>query len=359
MCNPRRLCKNEECEECFGRSFASNERSKCWNIEKNGDITQRDVFKSSHIKYWFECACGHNFQMGLDSITAGRWCQYCSNKLLCENEDCEMCKEKSFASNEEKALYWSEKNIVRPRQVFKFANTKYLFDCDTCCHQFEMGLNSITAGQWCQYCSNKLLCENEDCEMCKEKSFASNEEKALYWSEKNIVQPRQVFKSSHTKKYFFDCEYGHQFQMNLGNITNNNQWCPFCVNKTETKLYEKVLSFFPTIVKGFRVDWCKNQSTNRYLPFDFVLEEQKVIIELDGQQHFKQVLNWSSPEEQLINDKYKEKCANENGYFIIRILQLDVWNDKNDWLNRLKDAILKENKTKNIYLCSNNEYKNF
>jgi hypothetical protein len=55
---------------------------------------------------------------------------------LCENEDCQTCFEKSFASHE-KSKYWSDKNgIVKPRQVFKSVNTKYWFDCD-CGHEFE------------------------------------------------------------------------------------------------------------------------------------------------------------------------------------------------------------------------------
>ena len=29
------------------------------------------------------------------------------------------------------------------------------------------------------------------------------------------------------------------------------------------------------------------EKNNRYMPFDFVLEDYKIIIELDGEQHFK------------------------------------------------------------------------
>ena len=70
-----------------------------------------------------------------------------------------------------------------------------------------------------------------------------------------------------------------------------------------------------------------------HLPFDFCIEELKIILELDGRQHFEQVMNWKTPEEQYENDKYKEKCANENGYSIIRLLQEDVFNEKYDFGN--------------------------
>jgi very-short-patch-repair endonuclease len=95
------------------------------------------------------------------------------------------------------------------------------------------------------------------------------------------------------------------------------------------------------------------------LLFDFCIPEYNIIIELDGLQHFKQVRNWSSPEEQNKSDKFKEKCANDNNYSIIRLLQDDVFNDKYNWLDELKNNIEKiknENIIQNIYMCKNNEY---
>ena len=138
--------------------------------------------------------------------------------------------------------------------------------------------------------------------------------------------------------------------------------CPYCINKTEFILYEYIQLLNYTITKQFKKDWCKNNNTNKYLPFDFCIEEYKIIIELDGRQHFEQVWIWSSPEEQFENDKYKEKCANENGYSVIRLLQEDVFNDKYDWKTELVNNIEKmktDNIIQNIYMCKNNEYKNF
>ena len=212
-------------------------------------------------------------------------------------------------------------------------------------------------------CNSKRLCDDEKCQTCFEKSFASNE-KSKYWSAKNgDVKPRQVFKHS-GNKYWFDCNTCcHQFQSALFSISGKNKsWCPVCVNKTEKKIYEQLLQSYPNIISQFRADWCKSQITSRILPFDFVLEEQKVIIELDGNQHFVQVMNWKTPEEQFKNDQYKEKCANENGYSIIRIIQEDVWNDTYDWFNELTQNIIKitsENTIQNIYMGKKNEYDNF
>ena len=56
------------------------------------------------------------------------------------------------------------------------------------------------------------------------------------------------------------------------------------------------------------------------------------------------------------------KCANENGYSIIRILQKDVYKNKYDWLKELREnieTITTQNRIQNIYMSKNNEYKDF
>ena len=123
------------------------------------------------------------------------------------------------------------------------------------------------------------------------------------------------------------------------------------------------LHFYGSKLSHFFVNGCNiNSKTNKYLPFDFCIEEYKIIIELDGAQHFIQVLNWKSPEEQLKNDKFKEACANNNSYSVIRLLQEDVFNDKYDWKTELINNIEKvktDNIIQNIYMCKNNEYNKF
>lgn len=114
----------------------------------------------------------------------------------------------------------------------------------------------------------------------------------------------------------------------LKNICSG-KWCSFCKNKTEKKLLEW-LKINYNVKYQLRYDWCKNPNTNKYLPYDFEINN-KIIIELDGRQHFEQVSNWRSPEDQLYIDKYKIKCALENNLSIIHIYQEDVWYNKNSW----------------------------
>ena len=368
-CANLKLCYNDNCNLCFEKSFVSHEKSQYWNKEKNGDINPRNITKGTNSKYWFNCVlCNHTFDTAISGITRKnepRWCNYCVNRKLCEDDNCKICFEKSFVSHE-KSQYWNkEKNgDVNPRKVFKCSKTRCWFDCVVCNHTFESTLNDITSKRptWCPYCTNKNMCLEDNCIYCYNKSFASHE-KSKYWNtERNgETNPRKLFKCS-SNKYWFDCDKcSHTFEGGLNHITNKNEprWCPFCNNKTEGKLYKIMKEIYPSISYQLRVDWCKNVS---YLPYDFYILNLNIIIELDGPQHFRQIMDWKSPEEQNKTDKYKEKCANENGYSIIRILQEDVFNDNYDWKTELVNNIEKikiNNIIQNIYMCKNNEYTDF
>ena len=93
------------------------------------------------------------------------------------------------------------------------------------------------------------------------------------------------------------------FDKILSDVTRGT-WCPNCFNKTEEKLYNEIIKYY-NINRQIRAEWCKNINTNKYLPFDFLIEDLKIIIEQDGPQHFKQVGNWQSPKITQINDLYK------------------------------------------------------
>jgi very-short-patch-repair endonuclease len=113
------------------------------------------------------------------------------------------------------------------------------------------------------------------------------------------------------------------------------------------------------VEREYKFSWCKNI---KELPFDFVLLHEKIIIELDGPHHFRQVSNWGKFEDNQKRDLYKMKCANENGFSVIRILQQDVLYDKYDWFTELADNIDKiyqEKRIQNIYMCLKDEYKDF
>lgn len=340
----------------FENSFAIHPKSKFWS-NKN-EKKPEDYALNSHKKFWFDCdLCEHSFESSLLNINqSNNWCPYCYNRKLCGN--CISCYNKSFASHP-KSKYWHSENYCEPKDVLKGSEQKFYFNCDKCPHKIYMSLKKISSqGRWCSYCSHQKLCDDNNCMLCYNNSFASVE-KSKYLNDKHL-NPRILFKSTN-KKYKFDCDKCNNiFETHLSNITKGI-WCSFCVNKTEEKLYNKLTNHY-NIKRQFKPIWCKNPKTNKYLPYDFILEDFKIIIEQDGPQHFEQIGNWQSPVLTNLNDNYKMKCANDNGYSVIRILQKDIWHDRYNWLQELLENInivILENKVQNIYMCKNNEYKDF
>ena len=347
------LCRNIDCKICFNKSFGKSDKAKYWS-DKNV-LQPHEVFISCNKKFFFNCECGHEFYKTPNSIDKNEWCGFCGGRNLCKDYKCKQCYHKSFMSNK-KAKFWSKKNKISPREVTACSSRKFYFDCKVCGHEIYKSLSKVSIGRWCGFCNGRDLCENSECNFCLIRSF-ENSKKAKYWSKKNILTPRQVRICSN-KKFYFECEKGHEFYMTPANI-KINRWCKFCVNKTEEKMFKSLSKKYPTLIHNYRAEWCKNKLTGRILPFDFSIPELKILLELDGDQHFSHLRNWGDPKENHIRDVYKMKIANKNGYRMIRILQMDVYNDKYDWMNELITNIEKLSKTKKIknkYICGNNEY---
>jgi len=332
FCSNTYLCDDKDCKICFEKSFASSEKAKYWSSKNT--LKPREAFKKTNKKFLFDCdKCKHMFEKDLSKITVeNTWCQYCTHQLLCDDDDCEQCFDNSFASHP-KVKFWSKKNTKNPGDVFKNSGTRYWFDCPTCGHDYEKILCDMSRYD-CPYCGCNILCSKSDCNICFNKSFASSD-KAKFLNPENNIDARTIFKASE-KKYEFICHNKHKFTAALNKITCDNTWCPFCNHKTEGKLYDWLVEKYKNVEREKRFDWCKNKKS---LPYDFYLPDLKLLIELDGGQHFIQVQNWQSPEKSQEIDKFKNEKAIENGYSIIRIIQEDVWFDKKDWQNKLLENI--------------------
>ena len=347
---PRYICGKIDCKPCFKISFASHPRAKYWS-SKNKKFPYQ-CMKSDTNKYLFNCFCGHEIEKELKEIThKNSWCGYCciAPKYLCDNDNCKPCFERSFASHP-RSKYWSSKNEKTARQCMKASNSKYIFDC-ICGHEFLQLLGNITCiDTWCPYCCfpAQKLCNKVDCKQCFNNSFASHS-RAISWSDRNNDKPRDISKCI-DKKRWFKCEYDHEFYTRISNITSSNTWCSVCKNKTESKLYEHLSKTYK-VIKEARFDWCRSVKGNQ-LPFDFLLEDLEIIIELDGIQHFEDVVHFrTTAVENLQIDKFKMQCALDNGYKVIRIYQPDVFSNEIDWETGLLEAI---NDIKDKYYLASN-----
>lgn len=271
-CKPSKdFCNDLDCEYCLNRSFASfkkktkygNKIIDLWDKSKN-NIDPRRVFKNTHNPYWFNCDnpnCKHPYYARIDNIVnngSDSPCKYCINRELCDNDECVLCFNRSFASF--KGLTKLNKNKIdclvediNPRQIAISSQKKYKFNCDNCSHIFESKLGNITVlNRWCPYCciNNSKLCNDLDCQYCFNKSFASfkgltisNNKILDLWNSENKIKPRDILKTSN-KMCMFNCDKcSITFKSNLSYITNNGAWCPNKICKNERIHNTKINNF--------------------------------------------------------------------------------------------------------------------
>lgn len=166
----RTFCEHNDCLYCYKRSFASHVRYR--NLYGNNkSINFRKISIGSNKKYQFICECDHISSRTLNDVNNGRWCKYCANKDVCGN--CKSCNEKSFSSCP-KSIYLHKDNNVDPKYIFLGNKDNYKFNCDKCPHTFYSSPHRVVSGHWCKYCANQDLCEDDNCKICFNKSFASH-----------------------------------------------------------------------------------------------------------------------------------------------------------------------------------------
>ena len=331
------------CNKCVDRGGTQRYDTACF-IEKamklHGDDTydySKVDYRNSLTKIIIICKKHGGFYQIPSSHLQGVGCMRCSGVNKKNTEDFIAISKKIHG---DKYDYSKVEYIGCKSKVIIICNTH---------RDFEQTPDSHLQGNGCNDCANidRHYARTSNTDEFIEKSQLVHGERYDYSKVEYI---------SSVPKVIITCRRHVDFEQSP-NCHLQGHGCPFCINKTEGKLFEILRQLYPSIIIQFRQEWCKRKS---HLPFDFCIPEKKKIIELDGLQHFEQVRNWSSPEDQFENDIYKQQCANKNGYSVIRLLQEDVLYDKYDYFNELCEAIkFMHEKPKNIFLCKNNEYRRY
>jgi very-short-patch-repair endonuclease len=365
-----RTMKNTGCPFCSKRvvcihnsiKYTHPEIAKQWHPTKNLGLKAEQFSYGSTKNIWWLCdktckeGCAHEWKTKICDRTKGKGCPHCS----CNNIQACCIHESIKGTHFEIAKQWhpTKNGDLKPEHYRKGSNVVVWWLCDKTCkegclHEWEAGINNRVNGTSCPYCSSPVK------QHCIHNSIDyTHPEIAKQWHQtKNGESIAKNYTSGSGIKVWWICNFNknHIWKTAISHRINNTG-CPYCINKTEQKLYDALIQHYPQLTTQFKVEWCKNK---KCLPFDFVIEDYKIIIELDGPQHFRDISNWKSYEDTHLNDVYKMKCANENGYSIIRLLQTDVFYDEYEWLSELKQNIEKirlEQRIQNIYMCKDNEY---
>ena len=147
-------------------------------------------------------------------------------------------------------------------------------------------------------------------------------------------------KSTCKIKIICKCSCGNEYIINIGElIAQKRAFCKECtkIQSINEKLVKIELEDFGIkYIEQKRFDDCRSDITNYKLPFDFYLEEESILIEVDGEQHFKPTrIKGMSVEKSVLNfektkhnDEIKTKYCTEHNIKLIRISYKDVKNKK-------------------------------
>ena len=281
----------------------------------------------------------------------GRGCPTCFNKIR-----------RGQSSKKKAAEEFIEKAIAKHGEgTYLYDKVKYdtttkpvLIGCPKCENYFPQTPNNHLNGRGCPDCGFEKIREvnrrksKKAADEFKEKAIAKHGEGKFLYDKVEYDTARKLVLIGCPKCSIY-------FPQTPSNHLDGNG-CPTCYNKTEKKVHDELIKHYLGLTWGFKANWCKNPETNRYYPFDFCIKEKRLIIELDGKQHFEDFKYFkSSFIDRHAVDLVKQVAANESGFRVIRLMQEDVWSDKYDWLTELLKNIEDDTK-QNIFMCKNGEY---
>lgn len=192
-----------------------------WDYEKNDKLgikPENVVLNSTKMIHW-KCKNGHEWTTTLNNRARGSNCPYCSGRYAISGENDiatlfpELLKEWDYS-----------KNTIKPDEVTKGTHKKIWWICSNN-HSYEATIPARRRGTGCPYCSgNKILVGFNDL-------ATTNPELLEKWNyEKNNklgITPKSISKS-YSKKVWWKCKNGHEYQRHVYNERKGSGRCPIC-----------------------------------------------------------------------------------------------------------------------------------
>lgn len=205
------------------------EIAKHWDYERNLNLRPSLISPYSNKSCWWICKKGHNIVQSPNAIKNGRWCKYCSNKAVCEDNNL-------LVRFPDVAMQWhpTKNKKLTPDKIVASSHKRVWLIC-SCGNDFERPVNLIKLNAKnefsCKACSAKLSAKTRSVAK-KGKSFGdSNGHLLKYWDyEKNKEHDPFKLKPSSSEIIYWRCKNGHSFKQAIYS-TNYGKWCKYCANK--------------------------------------------------------------------------------------------------------------------------------
>jgi len=228
-------------------------------------------------------------------------------------------------------------------------NHKYCKECNKCMdlkrkHCFECEYCVVETYVHCLKCNKCHV--NIECDLSKKKILKNYclecKKDVLYLNhciECNKCHDEDLIHCCKCKKlhYYFNKEYCIECKL----CFESHQHCKRCnvamikrqnINENKVKYY--LLEKYKKVECEKTFDWCLNESKTSHLRFDFYIDYMNLLVEYDGEQHFKQISNWDFNQTKC-NDEKKNELVLNQGIKLIRINYKEMNNS--NWKKVFKD----------------------
>jgi DNA-directed RNA polymerase subunit RPC12/RpoP len=225
---------------------------------------------------------------------------------------------------------FSDKNNMRPHNVFKASSDLFLWNCSVCKSEYSMSLHTRTSnGTNCPYCGGRRV----------------NHTNSLWTTHPEIAKllknPQRGYEinAGTNKKEIFVCkDCGFEQSKLVTNVVNRGLSCSRCGDGL--KYPEK---FSMSVLEQLNVEY-ETQKIFKWSnkkKYDFYIEDRSMIIETHGIQHYEEIYasidsKARTLEEEQMNDDFKTKIAEKNNiekYIVIDCRESNIEYIKNSFIN--------------------------
>ena len=188
-----------------------------WNYFKNKGLLPSMVSVGSEKKAWWKCKMGHEWQAAIANRVKGMGCPYCSgNKVLSGFNDL-VTKYPKIAEE------WNTQRNgdLLPQMVTPGSGKKVWWKCEEG-HEWQATITNRVKGKGCPYCSGRKAISGVN-------DLATiNPKLAVEWNnEKNGNLKPSMVKPGSSKKVWWKCEEGREWQATIGS-RSQGAGCPYC-----------------------------------------------------------------------------------------------------------------------------------
>mgnify|MGYP003289568836 CR=1 FL=1 len=316
QCGRRTLSKiqiNNSVEKSGSITETNPQLAKEWNYEKNGELKPENLTVGSNLRVWWKCNKGHEWEAIVSSRGYGSGCPYCSGRKVLQGYN------DLVTTNKDLSLEWDyDKNNISPNEVSSNSHQKVWWKCSKCNHKWEAEIKSRNQGSGCPECGKTKFIETRINNLINTNgSLETNYPNIAHqwnYEKNNKLKPNDVTPNS-SKKVWWKCDKGHEWEATISSRTTNNAGCPYCANETQTSFAEQTIYYY--LKKVFQ------NVQNRYLvnnqEIDIYLPKYLIGIEYDG-------ARFHNNSKSILREQNKYNILKQNNIKLIRIRE--YYNEK-------------------------------